>query len=73
MSNIDHFARIYPHPAKKCLARVLSAFFYPQIYWKGGSNTLNPLVSPTNIFFQLNLPQEFCILMKASLFIIQIQ
>jgi hypothetical protein len=51
MSNIARFARIYPNPSKKCLARVLSAFFYPQIYGKGGSKTLKPFESPKNILF----------------------
>jgi hypothetical protein len=73
MSNIARFARIYPNPAEKWLARVLSAFIYPQIYWKGGSKTLKPLEIPTNIFFHLILPQYFGMLMKASLYIIQIQ
>ena len=51
MSNIASFARIYPNPAKKCLAKVLSAFFYSKIYWNGGSKTLNSLESPKNNFF----------------------
>ena len=50
MSNISRFARIYLNPAKKCLPRVLSAFFYPKIYWKGGFKTYNPLESPKNDF-----------------------
>ena len=69
MSNIAHFARIYPNRAKKSLARVLSAFFYPQIYWKGGSKTLKPMESPKTIVFQLILPQYFGMLMKASVYI----
>jgi hypothetical protein len=33
ISNIAHFACIYPNPAKKCFARVFSAFFYLKIHW----------------------------------------
>ena len=46
MSNIACFAHTYQNPTQKCVARVLSAFVYPKIFWKGGFKTSNALESP---------------------------